>query len=77
MQRTLEYSLGTHEDDIQRCLWCTCKNQHQCECHPGMFVFQPSQHLGDMTSVGAYSNCSGEFSAKSSEFRDEGLNIFS
>ena len=53
------------------------RNLKLMTCHPGTFIFWPSHHLSDMTSVGAYSNCSGEFSAKSSDFRDEGLNTFS
>ena len=53
------------------------RNLKLMTCHPGTFVFWPSHHLSDMTPVGAHSNCSGEFGAKSSDFRDEGLNIFS
>ena len=47
------------------------------KCHPWIFVFWPSQHLGDIASAGAYSNCSREFSTKNLDFRDKGLNIFS
>lgn len=47
------------------------------KCHPWIFISWPSQHLGDIAYAGAYSNCSGEFSTKNSDFRDKGLKSFS
>ena len=49
------------------------QKEHQITCWMSSRNFCT---LAQSTSVGAYSNCSGEFGAKILDFRDEGLNIF-